>query len=268
MCFAPQRRALFHIATSKRCVLYILTWKCASRHNGVHFFDISTSKCGLDLVCFVHFDLKACFAPQRRALFRHHKCQKWSAPLLFCTFWLRNLFRATTECTFSGGFTIGLWKIYGGFMEDSWRIYGGFTVDLWWIYGGLRRFIEDFGGFIVDLRWIYGRFTVALWRIYGGVMKDLWRIYGGFTEDLRWIYRGFIVDLWTPAESVYFHHRTKQAQPSPEPKAEVSEQHQSGFNLACAVRTEQPTATLTPQSHCKVPTCANQSWALRFLGIY
>ena len=26
------------------CALYILTWKCASRHNGVHFFDISTSK--------------------------------------------------------------------------------------------------------------------------------------------------------------------------------------------------------------------------------
>ena len=26
------------------CVLYILTWKCTSRHNGVHFFDISTSK--------------------------------------------------------------------------------------------------------------------------------------------------------------------------------------------------------------------------------
>ena len=26
------------------CVLYILTSTCASRHNGVHFFDISTSK--------------------------------------------------------------------------------------------------------------------------------------------------------------------------------------------------------------------------------
>ena len=26
------------------CVLYILTWKFASRHNGVHFFDIATSK--------------------------------------------------------------------------------------------------------------------------------------------------------------------------------------------------------------------------------
>ena len=33
------------------CVLYILTSKCASRHNGVHFFDISTSKSGPDLVC-------------------------------------------------------------------------------------------------------------------------------------------------------------------------------------------------------------------------
>ena len=30
----------------------IWTWKCASRHNGVHFFDISTSKSGPILVCF------------------------------------------------------------------------------------------------------------------------------------------------------------------------------------------------------------------------
>ena len=51
------------------CVLYILTWKCASRHNGVHFFDISTSKSGPSMVCFVHFDLEICFAPQRRAIF-------------------------------------------------------------------------------------------------------------------------------------------------------------------------------------------------------
>ena len=51
------------------CVLYILTWKCASRHNGVHFFDISTSKSGPSMVCFVHFDLEMCFAPQRRATF-------------------------------------------------------------------------------------------------------------------------------------------------------------------------------------------------------
>ena len=59
-------------------VLYILTSKCASRHNGVHFFNISTAKSGPELVCFVHFDLEMCFAPQRRALFRHLNFQKCS----------------------------------------------------------------------------------------------------------------------------------------------------------------------------------------------
>ena len=46
----------FDISTSKsgpRCVLYILTWKCASRHNGVHFFDISTSKSGPRCVLYI-----------------------------------------------------------------------------------------------------------------------------------------------------------------------------------------------------------------------
>ena len=51
------------------CALYILTWKCASRHIGVHFFIISTSKSVPKLRCFVHFDLDMCFAPQRRAVF-------------------------------------------------------------------------------------------------------------------------------------------------------------------------------------------------------
>ena len=47
----------------------LLTSKCASRHNGVHFFDIATSKRAPKLRCFVHFDLEICFAPQRRATF-------------------------------------------------------------------------------------------------------------------------------------------------------------------------------------------------------
>ena len=137
MCFAPQRRALFRhlnfqkwseagvfctfslrnvlhattactFATSQLpkvvrewCALYILTWKCASRHNGVHFFDISTSKSRPNLVCFVHFDFKMCFAPQRRALFQHLNFQKWSERGVLCTFWLGNVLRATTACTFS-----------------------------------------------------------------------------------------------------------------------------------------------------------------------
>ena len=137
MCFAPQRRALFRhlnfqkwseplvfltfwlrnvlrattactFSTSQLpkvvrewCVLYILTWECASRHNGVHFFGISTSKSGPNLVCFVHVDLETRFAPQWRALFRHLNFQKWSEPGVLCTFWLRNVLRATTACTFS-----------------------------------------------------------------------------------------------------------------------------------------------------------------------
>ena len=70
----------FDITTSKvlrtRQLFTLLTWKCASRHNGVHFFDsgvhffdISISKSGPDLVCFVRFDFEMCFAPQRRAIF-------------------------------------------------------------------------------------------------------------------------------------------------------------------------------------------------------
>ena len=137
MSFAPQRRALFRHLNSQKCsdhgvfcafwlpnvlrattactfstsqlpkvvwswcVLYILTSKCASRHNGVHFFDISTAKSGPELVCFVHFAFEMCFAPQRRTLFRHLNCQKWSGAGVLCTFWLRNVRRTTTAYTFS-----------------------------------------------------------------------------------------------------------------------------------------------------------------------
>ena len=92
----------FNISTSKRRqFLTLLTSECASRHNGVHFFDIWTSKSGPDLVCFVHFDLEMCFAPQRRTLFRHLNFQKWSETASFLHFWLGNVLRATTACTFS-----------------------------------------------------------------------------------------------------------------------------------------------------------------------
>ena len=69
-----------------RQFLALLTWKCASRHNGVHFFDISTSKSRPTLRCFAHFDFQICFAPQRRALFRHLNFQKWSEHGVLCTF--------------------------------------------------------------------------------------------------------------------------------------------------------------------------------------
>ena len=82
-------------------VFNILTSKSALRHNGLHFFDIATSKSGPTLVCFVHFDFEMCFAPQRRALFRHRNFQKWSESGVFCTYWLRHVLRAATTRTFS-----------------------------------------------------------------------------------------------------------------------------------------------------------------------
>ena len=137
MCFAPQRRALFrHLNLQKwsehgvfctfwlrnvlrattACtfstsqlqkvvrtpsVLYILTSTRASRHNGVHFFDISTSKSRPNPSVFNTFYFQMCFAPQRRALFQHLNFQKWSEAEVFCTFSLRDRLRATTPCTFS-----------------------------------------------------------------------------------------------------------------------------------------------------------------------
>ena len=73
--------------------MHIFTSKCASRHNGMHFFDISTSKSGPRMVCFVHFHFEMCFAPQRRALFRHRNFQTWSDTEVFCAF--------STACTSS-----------------------------------------------------------------------------------------------------------------------------------------------------------------------
>ena len=66
-----------------------------------HFFDIRTSKSGPRPSVFNTFDFKMCFAPQRRALFRHLNFQKCSENGVFCTFCLPNVLRATMACTFS-----------------------------------------------------------------------------------------------------------------------------------------------------------------------
>ena len=81
--------------------LTLLTSECSSRHKAVHFFDISTSKSAPRPPVFKTFYFQMCFAPQRRALFRHLNFQKWSENGVFCAFWLRNVLRATTACTFS-----------------------------------------------------------------------------------------------------------------------------------------------------------------------
>ena len=112
MCFSPQRRAIFqhlnfkkwsetlsfltfwlghvllataacNFSTSElqkvfrdRQFFSILTSKCASRHSGVQFFHIWTAESGPDLTCFVHFQFKMRFSPQRRAIFWTSQLQK------------------------------------------------------------------------------------------------------------------------------------------------------------------------------------------------
>ena len=74
VCFLPQRRPLFRHLNFRKCsdtgVLYMLIWKCASRHNGVH-------------------------------LFQHLDFQEWSDVGAFCAFWLGHVLRAATACNLS-----------------------------------------------------------------------------------------------------------------------------------------------------------------------
>ena len=65
-------------------VFNILTSKRASRHNCVHFFDISTAKSGPDLVCFVHFDFEMCFAPRHNGVHFFDIATSKSGPRMVC----------------------------------------------------------------------------------------------------------------------------------------------------------------------------------------
>ena len=113
MCFSPQRRAIFWTSELQKVVrtcgvLHILTYKCASRHSGVHFFDIwtskkcsetrqffsiltskcafrhsgvpclniGTSKSGPNMWCFAHFDLQMCFRATAACIFSTSELQK------------------------------------------------------------------------------------------------------------------------------------------------------------------------------------------------
>ena len=84
-------------------VLNILTSKWSLRHNGVHFSTSQFPKVVREwcVLYILNSAFEMCFAPQRRALFRHLNFQKWSGPGVFCTCWLGNVLRATMACTFS-----------------------------------------------------------------------------------------------------------------------------------------------------------------------
>ena len=106
ICFAPQRRAIFehrNFQNVSDAEVFSTFWlfKYASRHSGVQFLNIGTSKMSPTLRCFLHFDLQICFAPERRAIFEHRNFQNGSANVVFWAFWLANVLRATAACHFS-----------------------------------------------------------------------------------------------------------------------------------------------------------------------
>ena len=80
------------------CGLYILTSKCAWRHNGVHFFNISTAKSGPHLVCVLYI------LTWKRAS-RHNGVQFFISPLAswLCT-------RRFSEPTFRPSGARNHWK--------------------------------------------------------------------------------------------------------------------------------------------------------------
>ena len=100
-------------------VLNMFTSKCASRHTGVHFFDISTPKSGPGPSVFNTFGSQMCFAPQRRAPFSTSQLpkvvQRWCA-----------LYVLTSKCASRTGcfFSISLlarWLRTRRFSEPTFR---------------------------------------------------------------------------------------------------------------------------------------------------
>ena len=99
MCFAPRKHALSTSLPTDMVqtwgALCILTWKRASRKNGVHYLNIwTTSK-------IVHFNLDMSFAQKGRTLFWPLNSRKCSEAGACCTFLAPHVIPATRACKFS-----------------------------------------------------------------------------------------------------------------------------------------------------------------------
>ena len=99
------------------------------------------------LWCFVHFELKMCFAPQRRAIFPDRNFQNGSEIVVFCAFWVENVLRATAACHFSGSQLPKWLREWGVLYILSWKCasrHSGvpFFIALLSSYLRTRRFTE------------------------------------------------------------------------------------------------------------------------------
>ena len=83
---------------------HILTSKCASRHKGAHFFDIGNFQRWREDVLLT-FWLRNVLRATTVCTFMHFfdisTAKSGPRTRVFCTFWLRNVLRATLACTFS-----------------------------------------------------------------------------------------------------------------------------------------------------------------------
>ena len=152
----------------------LLTSKRASRHNSVHFFDVTTSKSGLDLVCFVHFDFEMCFAPQRRALFRHLNFQKCSDPVSFLHFWLRNVLRATTACNFSSH--LASWLRTRRFSEPIFRPSGATNHWKNIVFRDFPTFSRTWIFFLLrlSLSFLFSSLTLPISAFHLSILSEVW----------------------------------------------------------------------------------------------
>ena len=168
------------------CALYILTWKCASGHNGVHFFDISTSKSALNQSVFYTFDFEICAS-------RHNGVQFFISHLAS---WLRT--RRFSEPTFRPSGATNHWK-NAVFCDLP-------TFSRTWIFF-LRRLL-----FLIFLLLLFSSLTLPIPAFHLSILSEVWLL-----DFLRspmnyrcfWIYWGFRfhVQSFCSAEEKMFSFR-------------------------------------------------------------
>ena len=95
-----------------------------------------------------------CFSPQRRAFFRRRNFKKWSEHVVFCTFWLTNVLRATAACNFS---TAELQKVL-----RNWHVLYIFTSKCAFRYSGVQFLISPLSSYLRTRR--FNRPTFGLTR--------------------------------------------------------------------------------------------------------
>ena len=108
-----------------------------------------------------------CFAPQRRALFRHLNLQKWSEREVFLAFSLTHVLRATTACTFS---TSQLAKVL-----RTWGVFSFFTYTCASRHNGVHLFISHLA------RWLRTR------RFSGPTFRSTGATNHGQKHSVSWL---------------------------------------------------------------------------------